>query len=269
MKNVKPYQLLMMFLLGIIFVMPAHAQMAPGANVVTADESEQSPPEMRRERRNNNRTNGGPAPVREESSENSFDDACPEPRTALSETPDDLARIQEDITRFTLCVQRAQLLERLNELAQANIETIDTALNLTVGGDEDGNAVPGIMPPMGNQGTGSVSPPSIPSIPADLFADDTDDSAGSQQSSSVNLGGSAPLMGVSARSSANSSDWKIREITGSDGKLSAQLIDSVGTLARVSQGDTMPDDSGIVSTITNTRVDISKDDQTQTLKWVQ
>ena len=46
-------------------------------------------------------------------------DPCPAP-TAASATPDDLAKVQEDIDRFTLCVERAQLLERLNESVLKN-----------------------------------------------------------------------------------------------------------------------------------------------------
>ena len=36
-------------------------------------------------------------------------DPCPAPEAALNQTPDDLAKVQADIDRFTLCVQRAQL----------------------------------------------------------------------------------------------------------------------------------------------------------------
>lgn len=56
------------------------------------------------------------------------EDLCPEPKTALEEKTGDLAKIQSDITRYTLCVQRAQLLQRLNELTIENIDTLDSAV---------------------------------------------------------------------------------------------------------------------------------------------
>jgi type IV pilus biogenesis protein PilP len=49
-----------------------------------------------------------------------FADPCPVPQVALSETPNDLAKIQADIDRYALCVERAQLLQRLNNLALEN-----------------------------------------------------------------------------------------------------------------------------------------------------
>ncbi len=47
-------------------------------------------------------------------------DPCPVPKVALSQTPADLARVQADIDRYALCVERAQLLQRLNDLAAEN-----------------------------------------------------------------------------------------------------------------------------------------------------
>lgn len=47
-------------------------------------------------------------------------DPCPDSIEALNTTPDDLSKVQADIDRFTLCVERAQLLKRLNDLALEN-----------------------------------------------------------------------------------------------------------------------------------------------------
>ncbi|MBU6235863.1 MAG: hypothetical protein KGQ41_08460, partial [Alphaproteobacteria bacterium] len=57
-------------------------------------------------------------------------DPCPAPQEAVNASPDDLAKVQEDIDRFTLCVARAQLLERLNETAKDTDVAIDSALGL-------------------------------------------------------------------------------------------------------------------------------------------
>jgi type IV pilus biogenesis protein PilP len=172
-------------------------------------------------------------------------DVCPEPKKAMGNTPDDLAKIQEDITRFTLCVQRAQLLERLNELAEANIDTIDTALNLTVE-QQAGNAVPGIMP--------SVPIPQLSESAAQMLENDMAESAPSYAP--------APMRPME-------SSWRIRNIEGSGGSIRAQLMHADGTILRVSQGETLPDDAGRVISITNTGVRIERDGQKQTLQWTE
>lgn len=172
---------------------------------------------------------------------------CPEPKKALGETPDDLAKIQEDITRFTLCVQRAQLLERLNELAEANIETIDTALNLAVEKNMDGgNAVPGVMPqiPMpqlSNDATNMAQEPSFDPVP-----DFTN-----------RIPAAADI------------DWKVRDIQGSGGKITAQLVGDDGSFLKVKQGDALPDEGGKIITLTNTMVRVEKDGKKHILQWVQ
>lgn len=49
-----------------------------------------------------------------------INDPCPDGIQALKTTPDDLSKVQADIDRFTLCLERAQLLKRLNDLAVEN-----------------------------------------------------------------------------------------------------------------------------------------------------
>ena len=53
-------------------------------------------------------------------------DPCPDSIEALSATPDDLSKVQADIDRFTLCVERAQLLKRLNDLALENQDDLQS-----------------------------------------------------------------------------------------------------------------------------------------------
>ncbi len=48
------------------------------------------------------------------------EDPCPLPKTALRQTPTDLAAVQADIDRYTLCLERARLIKRLNDLATEN-----------------------------------------------------------------------------------------------------------------------------------------------------
>ena len=53
-----------------------------------------------------------------------IDDPCPVPEAALGQTPTDLATVQADIDRYTLCLERAQLIKRLNDLATENDATL-------------------------------------------------------------------------------------------------------------------------------------------------
>lgn len=267
MIKTKILGLLLGTVIGFSGLSPIQAQMAPGANVRTTNETSRGG-EMRIETTTPGSTTSAGSGTSTAPSLTSLtgttDDPCPEPKTAMASTPDDLAKIQQDITRFTLCVQRAQLLERLNELAQANIDTIDTALNLTASQGIEGNAIPGIMPSQNNSGGNSA--PAIPSVPSNLFddMDDEDMSAPRHSGSNGAVGGN-----TSSGQSFDDLDWQIRGITGSDGKLTAQLIDTSGVIIRVSAGDDLPDEGWSVRSITNTRVEVENGDKRQPLKWVQ
>ncbi|PCI01894.1 MAG: hypothetical protein COB76_00295 [Alphaproteobacteria bacterium] len=185
-------------------------------------------------------------PVEKEASEDAINDnPCPEPKRALGATPDDLAKIQEDITRFTLCVQRAQLLERLNELAESNIETIDSALNLTVGQNDGGNAVPGIMP--------SIPMPPLPASVSQMLTQ-----------------GNSPAMDSPViQQFMRESNWKIRNIQGKGGSITAQLVDAGGAYLKISKGGNLPNNGGEVLSITNTSVRVNLDGKIQNLKWIE
>jgi|GEM_PF-1951279 len=249
MMKTKILGLLLGTLIGFSGFMQAQAQLAPGANNT-----------MNR----SNSATGGTA-FATKSSNHTAADPCPEPKQALAGTPDDLAKIQEDITRFTLCVQRAQLLERLNELARANIDTIDTALNLTASQGIDNSAMLGLIANANN--FNGNTPPPIPSVPSNLFSGDEEENR-ALKNPGVNVAGSSGKTAPD-RQSVGDVDWQIREITGSAGKLKAQLIDTSGSIIRVSQGDFLPDEGWTVRSITTTRVEVEKDDQRQPLGWVK
>lgn len=190
---------------------------------------------------------------------NATNDPCPEPRQALGSTPDDLARIQEDITRFTLCVQRAQLLERLNELAKANIETIDSALNLVATPLNNQQLTSGTQG-QGNSIMGDIPVPALPDSISQMLQDDASDEAMNQQVSTERP--------ARERRRTQGSAWRIRDIQGSGGNIHARLMDDQGTILKVSQGDSLPDDGGRVSSITNSFVRVTQDDESTNLRWV-
>lgn len=226
----------------------AYAQMAPGSLPPTAD---MPPAGLSGNMATLPGVTAGTAP------ETLRDNPCPEPKKALASTPDDLARIQEDITRFTLCVQRAQLLERLNELATANIETIDSALNLTVSSQMDGNAVPGIMP--------NIPMPQLPESISNMLEDDAGDFNDMPRQ---NSGGSSSSSS-SASETMPPSAWRIRDIQGTGGKMVARLVNRDGVFLKISAGESLPDDGGKVTAVNRTGVIIGDNGQTQSLKWVE
>lgn len=220
--------------------LPARAQFAPGSTAIdTLPTVTDAMPSME------GQDNSGMARIETTKNGLNATDSCPEPKKALARTPDDLAKIQEDITRFTLCVQRAQLLERLNALAESNIETIDSALNLTVNQTESGNAVPGIMP--------SFPVPQMSESAAQMLVDDEPDYYAPTPSASVPY----------------ASEWRIRDIRGKGGQITAQLVNDQGVYLKVMQGETLPDNGGEIATLTNTSVRVRKNGETQSLKWVE
>lgn len=187
-------------------------------------------------------------------------DPCPVPRDAMQNTPGSMATIQEDIDRFTLCVERAQLLDRLNTLVEKNIDTIDSVI-----------LQPQALPPLpvSSDPVNSSPPPSsertqAPQTPAPI------DEASLQDPNFDNTGptgfsenGANPDMLEEEQEPV----WLIREIFGRSGALKARLVSSDGELATIEQGDVLSDDSRIVQ-ITSTSVSVKIEQDIEELQWV-
>lgn len=183
-------------------------------------------------------------------------DPCPEPKDALQNTPNSMAKIQEDINRFTLCVERAQLLDRLNSLVEGNLDTIDSVI-----------LQPQNLPPLPTAGdtasaTGNAGEASAgqaqPAAPAPI-----DEAA--LAPSGMGMGEGPSAMAIEPKEEEPS--WLIREINGRSGSLRASLVSSDGKLARVQQGETLPDDSRVIE-ISPTNVRIKKEQDIVSLDWV-
>ena len=200
-------------------------------------------------------------------------DPCPEPKRAMNETPNNMARVQEDINRFILCVERAQLLERLNTLVEKNVETIDSVLLQPT-------ALP-ILPTTGNMSdfpgsdgsssnsssnSGGQSQTMQPVNESDLAPSDMPGSNSGASSSMGNGTGDFPD-GSSEPAEEPKITWLIREIYGKSGSLQARLVNSDGRLARAGQGDVLPDESRIIE-ISKTRIRIKQDEDVVELDWV-
>lgn len=157
-------------------------------------------------------------------------DPCPMPRQGLQSDVVDLEIVQKDITRLTLCVERAQLLDRLNVLVEENADTIQTSLQDEI--NTIGNSID--FQPM--------IPPSMPSR-------SSSNGANQQQS---------PVM--------PQPQWRVRNISGVQGNLSATLIGSNNMMKTVNVGDTI-DGNVTVKSIGLRGVVLSSGRQDIPLEW--
>lgn len=164
-------------------------------------------------------------------------DPCPLPSDELSRAPDDLAKVQADIDRYTLCMERAQLLQRLNDVAMENQEKLNQSSGVNTG--NPGMQLGGNTPTMED-----IRAQIMGSIAGEQFGD-------------------AP-----AQTAPAPSEWTIIRVTGASGGLAAQLGKSDGTLARVMAGDSLPDGSQ-VNSVSATSVSITQDGERKELRWHQ
>ena len=168
---------------------------------------------------------------------------CPTPQKALSETPNDLKIIQEDITRFTLCLQRAQLLSRLNDLASDNIESIDSSLEQKL------ESIASNFAPMP-----ALEMPALPPI-------ENNNQIMTDETFSQPEPAPEPVM--------EHKNWTINTIKGSNGVLIANISDADGNVLNVRTGDKIEDTKINVVKVTQTSVNIRESKESAKLKWSQ
>lgn len=191
-------------------------------------------------------------------------DPCPTPES-ISNAPDDLAKVQEDIDRFTLCVQRAQLLERLNESLLKNQQSSDMALGLggmpgVAGAQRAGS--PGLMPLPANALAGAdvaprapgaaAAPAKAPSAPA------VQAQAPAEKQAEAKPEPELPAM-----------PWTIREIYGAGTGVEAKLISPEGDEVKAKSGMKLPDGKTTVVRVTPAGVTVKDDKGVKPLDWVK
>jgi len=177
-------------------------------------------------------------------------DPCPNLRGAAANAPDDLSKVQQDIDRFTLCVQRAQLLERLNESAIKSIDQTDAALGL---GGGDLNGLGGVLP---------TGPANMPPLPAGALAgaDVTPTSTTSDTTTP------ATVTPTETATAEPETPWLIREIFGSSVDMQARLLSPQGDELKVKKGEKLSDGS-VVTSITPEGVSIRGSKGVKSLQW--
>ena len=156
------------------------------------------------------------------------DDPCPTPKETLEQQVTDLELVQEDITRLTLCVERAQLLDRLNALVDDNAETIQSSFQDEI--EAISNSI-------------NFSPVTAPQMP----------SANAMASSATN---ETPI----------DAGWKIKDIYGTNDNVIATLIGADSTIKNVKIGDTLDNNLKITS-INMSGVTVSFGPKKASLEW--
>ncbi len=133
------------------------------------------------------------------------DTLCPDPQVESSVVPSDLARVQEDIDRLSLCVERTKLLQELNTLSTEASNTVQPLSADTID--------PSFLKPLTASSLSNMTTDVAPKIDEKPFE-------------------TAP-------------DWVIRRVWGQGGKLQAQLVSDEGVLATVKTGETLIDGSQV------------------------
>lgn len=154
---------------------------------------------------------------------------CPEPGPALQDVPAGPAEIQADIDRFTLCLDRAELLLKLEEVSNRNDELL-----------------------MGASGMGGMV---LPVNPTPLTQAQTEELMASND---PNMMGALPPIKMA--------DYTILGISGAGGALDARLNTPDGDIQMVRIDDRLEDGS-VVSSISASQVFVRKDGKTRLLQW--
>lgn len=165
-------------------------------------------------------------------------DPCPEAVSALSSMPDDLSKVQADIDRFTLCVERAQLLKRLNDLALENEQNIQ-GVNSSNPGFTLGGGPADSFPPFDRNAVLGI-PDEEPSY--EQYSPD-------YQSNTYQ-------------------GWAIVNIFGVGNDLQAKLSKSDGQRAQVKAGDKLEDGTRVLG-ITPVSVEVSQQGKKSLLSWLE
>lgn len=196
------------------------------------------------------------------SSEN---DPCPAAKNLSGNAPDDLAKVQEEIDRFTLCVQRATLVDRLNENALKAEKAQDAALGYSP-------SVPGLPDPQksGDAAMGLAPLPAAALAGVDVTPNPNDDKSipdgtSAKDAPKSDLTGENTPAPVPAEPKA----WTIGEVFGAGSDVQAKLLSPEGDEVKVRIGTKLPDGKGTVVKITPSGVSIRVGSEVKPLEWAR
>ncbi len=156
---------------------------------------------------------------------------CPEPQKALNEVPASAEQLQADIDRYTLCVNRAELLMKL-ETIQRGPESMVNAMTLP----------------------GAVTPPPLTAEQTSQLID--------------NPVGVESVVRNDAPAAPQKDVITVKDIRGVGGELMARVQDQDGNIATVGVGDKLTDGSEITA-VSATQVTVVNGGKTSRLDWGQ
>lgn len=180
------------------------------------------------------------------------EDLCPDAKTARSTTPGDMAGVQSDIERLTLCVERAKLLKQLDDIAKQRADTLEKLKNPDFG--KNGGI---------STGLGTIPPLPVSALPP-IDSGKSDNKNLKPGEIRIHAPTGKPL--DDALTSLTPGEWKVRKIWGQGAAMHAQLTDGRGTLVNVVKGDPLPD-GPVVETISVKGVSISQGGKITDLSW--
>lgn len=170
-------------------------------------------------------------------------DPCPKVIDAARQTPGDLSAVQSDIERYTLCVQRAVLLQRLNEMAAQNAEDVTPTLTL--------DSIEGLPYSRAEIEEMINNLQAREEEVANLINQETDSAQESMEAVAAEEAGSK---------------YSISELLGTGGDMEVNLVDQDQVPYRVKVGSELPDGSTVVS-ISAQKVVLAKDGKQKTIGW--
>lgn len=181
-----------------------------------------------------------------------LDDLCPDPTAAANDTPNSLVKVQQDIERYTLCVQRAMLVSRLNDMSgdtgmgASNLELKD--VNLPVDIDELQALIDETK--LLNE-TSLVAPDASTDMPGRPNLPTEDD---------LEIPATEPVIETEI--------WFIDDISGTGGNMEGRLVSNYGSRMKVRPGQSFGEDMRVVS-ITLDGVTIEQNGDRKPLDWAQ
>jgi hypothetical protein len=178
------------------------------------------------------------------------DELCPDIPTANKNQPKDMAGVQADIERLTLCVERAQLLKQLDDVAKARADMLEKLKN----------------PSSSTTTSLSVAPGSIPPLPISALPPLGNADTKNLKPGEVRIKGPADSPLGTTLASLVAPSWKVRKIWGQGAQMRAQLSDGHGVLVNVVKGDPLPD-GGSVETVSVKGVAVSQNGKITDLGW--
>jgi hypothetical protein len=165
------------------------------------------------------------------------DQLCPDAETLAKQSPETLADVQNDIDQIKLCVERAQLLKQLDDIAKQRQKILEEVTNPNA-------------PILSNTNSGATIP--FPVISADALP---------PLEKKETLKEVMPAIDQVPQ-------WRIRKIWGQDSILLAQMTNGQNLVLNVAKGDVLPDGQ-VVELISIKGVSLSQNGKIMDLKWEQ